>query len=459
MNQPSASPPIASKAREPVAAEIRLRGRWLRLSQVGWIALVALALGLFGASLPFSFLHLHMLCTGTRCTADQLTPEMVAALQQVGLSLSGYAMVILAVNLLTALIWLAVATVIVWRKSDDWMVLLVALMLVLVGAATGTGIFSALNRTEYPFSARLLDFLAGPALFLVFSLFPSGRFAPRWTRWLVLAFLLVSIPYEFFPDWLFNLASWSSLLLDSFFIGAILGLAIAQIYRYRRVPTPLQRQQTKWIVFGVGEVIAVYIGTGLLGIIFPTLTQPGSLYPLVSQLASTLVSGLIPLSIAVSILRYRLWDIDAIINRALIYSLLTGLLGAVYAGLVIGLESLAGVITRQTGQTRQQPVVLVLSTLVIVALFHPLRKRIQVTIDRRFYRRKYDAEKTLTAFSGTLRNEVDLSELRAQLLAVVQETMQPVHVSLWLLEPERRTEEPTHRLESPGQEPSRPSRD
>jgi hypothetical protein len=456
MNQPSASPAIASKAQEPVATKIRLRGRWLRLSQVGWIALVALALGLFGASLPFSFLHLHMLCMGTGCAADQLTPQMVAALQQMGLSLGGYAMVILAVNLVTALIWLAVAAVIVWRKSDDWMVLLVALMLVLVGGATGTGIFSALSRAEYPFSARLLDFLAGPALFLAFSLFPGGRFTPSWTRWLVLAFLLASIPYEFFPGWLFNLASWSSLLLESFFIGAILGLAIAQIYRYRHVSTLLQRQQTKWIVFGVGGVLVVYIGTGLLGIIFPTLTQPGSLYPLVSQLASTLISGLIPLSIAVSILRYRLWDIDAIINRALIYSLLTGLLGTVYAGLVIGLESLAGVITRQTGQ---QPVVLVLSTLVIAALFQPLRKGIQVTIDRRFYRRKYDAEKTLAAFSGTLRNEVDLSELRAQLLAVVQETMQPVHVSLWLLQPERRTEEPTHRLEPPGQVPSRPSKD
>lgn len=273
MNQPSASPAIASKAQEPIAVETRLRGRWLRLSQAGWIALVALALGLFGSSLPFCFLHLHMLCTGVGCAADQLTPQMMTALQQVGLSLDGYATVTLTVNLVTALIWLAVAAVIVWRKPDDWMALLVTLMLVLVGAATGTGIFSALNQAGYPFSAQLLNVLAGPALFLVFSLFPDGRFVPRWTQWLVLAFFLAGIPYDFFPGWPFNLASWSSLLLYSLvFIGAILGLGIAQIYRYRHVSTPLQRQQTKWIVFGVGGVLAVYIGTVLLGILFPPLT-------------------------------------------------------------------------------------------------------------------------------------------------------------------------------------------
>src|SRR5437879_11695640 len=151
---------------------------------------------------------------------------MMAALQQVGLTLGGYATVTLAVDLVIALIWLAVAAVIVWRKSDDWMVLLVALMLVLVGAATGTGIFSALSRAEYPFSARLLDFLAGPALFLVFSLFPDGRFAPSWTRWLVLAFLLASIPYEFFSGWLFYLVRLFCVLLYSLFVCVVMHFAI-----------------------------------------------------------------------------------------------------------------------------------------------------------------------------------------------------------------------------------------
>src|SRR5262249_6890549 len=119
--------------------------------------------------------------------------------------------------------------------------------------------------------------------------------------------------------------------------------------------------------------------------------------------------------------------------------LLTAPLGALYTGLIIGLEALDGTMTG--GQTTQQPVVLVVSTLAIFALFQPVRRRIQNIIDRRFYRRKYDSEKTLGAFSAVLRNKVDLDQLRQHLLAVVQETMQPTHASLWLRAADHPSEE------------------
>ena len=161
---------------------------------------------------------------------------------------------------------------------------------------------------------------------------------------------------------------------------------------------------------------------------------------------------LLPLSIGLAILRYRLWDVDALINKALVYGGLSGILGALYAGLIIGLENLAGTITG--GQTTRQPVVLVVSTLAIAALFLPVRSRIQSLIDRRFYRKKYDAEKMLAAFSATLRQETDLKQVREHLIALVQETMQPAHVSLWLRQPERRPSGLAHRLEPPGQTPT-----
>jgi hypothetical protein len=154
----------------------------------------------------------------------------------------------------------------------------------------------------------------------------------------------------------------------------------------------------------------------------------GSLNP-IFQVALLLIA----IFIAIAVLRARLWDIDTLINKALVYGSLTALLAAVYAGLIIGLESLVGLISGQS----TQPLVLVVSTLAIYALFQPLRRRIQNIIDRRFYRRKYDAARTLEAFSATLRQEVDLSTLSEHLVAVVQETMQPAHISLWVRKPER----------------------
>jgi len=143
---------------------------------------------------------------------------------------------------------------------------------------------------------------------------------------------------------------------------------------------------------------------------------------------------LVPLSIGIAMLRSRLFDIDLIINRTLVYGSLTVLLVGLYVGLILALQALVGGLT---GSLSQQPLVIVASTLVIAALFQPLRRRLQAIIDRRFYRHKYDAAKVIAAFSSTLRNEVDLDQLREQLIAVVQETMQPSHVSLWVRKPGR----------------------
>ena len=140
-------------------------------------------------------------------------------------------------------------------------------------------------------------------------------------------------------------------------------------------------------------------------------------------------SALLYLGLGFAILRFRLWDIDILINRTLVYLMLTISLALIYFGLVIGLGALVRLFT---GQLAQSPVVIVVSTLAIAAFFQPLRRRFQAIIDRRFYRRKYDAAKTLEAFSVTLRTETDLDRLSEQLVAVVEETMQPTHVSIWL---------------------------
>ncbi len=206
-----------------------------------------------------------------------------------------------------------------------------------------------------------------------------------------------------------------------------LALAIAAvIWGYYVSQSVASRQKIRWLLYasllsGGSSIVLWSLPTALLG------------YSLINSNMLGLLVLPYPLALAIAILRYRLWDIDTLINKALVYGLLTGILAALYAGLIVGLESLADAITG--GHASEQPVALVISTLVIWALFQPLRKRLQATIDRRFYRKKYDATRTLTAFSAVLRNEVNLEQVREQLIAVVQETMQPTHVSLWLRQP------------------------
>jgi len=204
-----------------------------------------------------------------------------------------------------------------------------------------------------------------------------------------------------------------------------------QLYRYRSVSSSSERQQTKWVVFAGSMTALVLVGLTVPGLIVPAFGQPGSLYQVAIGPFYPLGVLFTALSVGIAILRYRLWDIDIIINRTLVYGTLTAILAVVYVGLVISLQALLrGVISQDNN------VALVISTLAIAALFQPVRSRIQKIIDRRFYRRKYDAARTLAVFSASLRHEVDLNELRERLVAVVRETMQPAHVSLWLRPPD-----------------------
>jgi len=213
-------------------------------------------------------------------------------------------------------------------------------------------------------------------------------------------------------------------------------LVVTQLYRYRWVSRPLERQQTKWVIFGFLVPAAVYVGGTVLAMLFPTLYDPTSPAGAPYQLALTAVAICLLFSFSLSfgfaMLRYRLWDIDIIINRTLVYSTLTVILALVYFGLIFALQYLLRGLINQNND-----VAIVVSTLAIFVLFNPLRRHIQGIIDRRFYRRKYDAAKALEAYSATLRSEVDLNQLREHLAVVVEETMQPTFVSLWLRKSEK----------------------
>jgi len=413
----------------PNATQMRLQERWLLLARGLWITLVVLTLAIFFASLPVYLAQLQTPCAGTACGFQQLTPEQAGALKGMGLSLAYYTASTVVLTLASVVLCLGVSTLIVWRRSDDRMALLVALLLVTNGPLAVTFNVSA-SPSPWLVPNECLSFLFLALFMLVFSLFPTGQFVPRWIRWTIVVFLAVSVPFTFFPA-LNTLNIYAVALGFLVFLGEATILVVVQLYRYRRVSSPLQRQQTKWVVFGFAVPTTVYV----LGIVpflsFSVLAGPGSLYLPAFIVVQDFLQLLIPLSFGFAMLRSRLWDIDVLINRTLVYGALTVILTAVYVGLVIGLtDLLRGIISQDNS------VAIVLSTLAIYVLFQPLRRRIQQVIDRRFYRSKYDAAKIVAAFSTTLRQEVDLDQLREQLLAVVQETMQPAHVSLWLRPPE-----------------------
>jgi hypothetical protein len=424
--------PTAMAERRDRRGPARLRGRGLLLARGAWVALVALTLAIFFASLPVYLAQLRTVCVGTGgvgCAYVQLSPEQAAVLQGVGFSPGAYAAYTLALTLAMIVACLAVSALIAWRRSGDRMALLVALMLVTLGAVWVTATMPATSPLHVP--NKWLYFLFVALFVLVFSLFPSGRFVPRWARWAALVTLTVQIPYAFFPNAPFATLTGALGWLAQLGEGAL--LVAAQVYRYRRVSSSLERQQTKWVVVGLAVPMTVYVGGALLSLIVPALAAPSSPYGAPYQLALNTVTAclllLLPLAFGFAMLRYRLWDIDVLINRTLVYGALTLTLTAVFVGLVVGLQALLrGVISQDSG------VAIVLSTLVIYVLFWPLRRRLQALIDRRFYRRKYDAAKVLNAFSATARDETDLDALTTEILRVVDETIKPEFVGLWLRE-------------------------
>ena len=279
--------------------------------------------------------------------------------------------------------------------------------------------------------------LIGPLL-LIPLLFPTGRPpSPRW-KWVIVLLaitFLVFFVFATFGEVLGDPAATPPLhnpigfIPESIFLtilvplqALLLGNAVlcvsAIFVRYRRAG-PVERQQIKWLLLASGLFIVIDIGGGIL-----SGSSAADYYSIVFDLG---VLG-IPLAIGVAILRYRLWDIDVIIRRTLVYAVMTALLAMAYFGSVVVLQNTFSALTGQ----RQSPLVTVLSTLVIAALFVPLRARVQAAIDRRFYRRKYDAARTLATFGSEVRDETNLEALTGRLLNAVDDALQPEAVGLWL---------------------------
>jgi signal transduction histidine kinase len=367
MNEPNALTP-ATENMPTETLDVRQRGRWLVVVRTSWVMVVLMILSLFITCLPLYFTAAQTICTGA-CSIGQLTLDNVRALQALGISLTVYAIFMLVLAIAFAFVWFVIGGIIFWCKSDNRMARISALTLIMFGtsnvASTLTGIPSAWQTLETSFNELTILLLLG-----FFSLFPNGRFVPGFMRWILLGFVVVSAGFTLFPQ----LAGIAGSFLYLGFIGSIVA---AQIYRYRRVSSPRERQQTKWVVFGLAVAIMLIMTSYLLYIFFPALRDPHQLYGLFVSDLEPGVYVVIPLSIGIAILRDHLWDIDVIINRTLVYGTLTAGIVGFYI-LVVG--SLGALL--RTGNTL--PISL-LATGVVAVLFQPLRGYLQTRVNRLMY--------------------------------------------------------------------------
>ncbi len=420
--------PIADQSdRVTTANATTLRQPWLNLARAAWLFLSALAAVALIAGTVLAVQAPLPACTapGAACGPWAFSREDVVMAQQAGMPAQVMALIYYATSILLKSVFFGVGLLIFWRRSDDWIALLLSLMLTLF-ALEGID-----NLGAWMPVVTVLYALAAVIFMLLPFVFPNGRFVPRWALWIfaplvIGAILATVLPQLGLPinDRIYALA-----LLAPFAVWFVTAI-YAVIYRYTRISNFTERQQTKWVMAGLLGTFILFVPFILVTIFFPPSqpSLPRVAFMFLVYLPFYVVGYLcLPGGIAFAILRYRLYDIDVIIRKTLVYTLVSALLALVFFGSVILLQRVFDAITGQQSQ-----LAIVLSTLAIAALFNPLRNRIQAAIDRRFFRRKYDAQQVLARFAITARDETDMHALTAELAHVVQETMAPEGVKVWL---------------------------
>jgi hypothetical protein len=406
---------------------------WL-FARLAWTALALATLVLIAAGTMFRFYQLQVVCPTAACPFFQLTAADAQVLEQLGFSRTFYAAYLTTFALLVVIAFVGTAGALCWWTAGRRMPLFTAFGLVAFLSFFLVSFMDALilARPEWRFAVAGLQ--AYGLWFAVVFLyrFPDGRFVPHWTRFVTIPagvcalapFILPSLRAIWTPH---SSGTWVWLILLTGLAGG--GLA-AQIYRFRHISTPVERQQTKWVIVG----LAIYIFGGQLILLAPALAPPLQaaglprvLYYLGGGALNVVVLLVFLATLLRAILRYRLFEIDGLIRRTLVYSVLSGALTLVYLASVVVLESLSRVFT-----AARSDLVTVLSTLLIAALFHPLRRQVQAIIDRRFYRSRYDAAATLTAFRTRTHTITELELLIDEVLGVAEDTLHPTHVTLWL---------------------------
>ena len=400
---------------------------WILVARIGWVLITLFFLTTFILGLPYRYRELATACDAPTCPPLTLSSADAASIDSTLFSMQGYAAFHIGIELITALLMSVMAVLIFWKYFDNLLGILTAYLLIYIGLAgfVQAGFVFAVQYPSVEWFYNLLFALFDPLILLVIFIFPTGQFLNK---------LSLSVFIFIIFLWLLDkilVQNGIDIMGD---VGTILFLAAfafgiwSQIYRYRNISTAVEKQQTKWVLVGVTSLLFCIAGWVLLVDIFPPSTpQTLFLTNTVGIAVIFLFAYLFPITMIIAIMRYGLWGIDVIIRRTVQYAIVSAVLAIVYFGSITLIQ---GGLTAVTNT--QSPLAIVLSTLLVAALFNPLRRRVQAFIDRRFYRQKYDAQQVLAQFAQTARDETDMAMLTAELVRVVQDTMQPSAAGLWL---------------------------
>jgi signal transduction histidine kinase len=402
-------------------SEAQLQGIWLVLTRIAWVAIAFLAIGLFFASLPAYFAYLHIVNTAS-FNGPQLSVGDIRELQAHSISLDFYAWFNIGMNTILLLVYVFVGVVLFWRASSDRIALLASLSLVVFPLIQSVPI--AGPPVAWPLLTEVVVFLGTMCIGLFFYVFPIGRFVPRWTGLLMVVWTIYWAIAGFFPATPLSV----SYLFGVLFLCLLVSQVALQVYRYRRVSTPVQRQQTKWVVFG----ITVAFGSYAIAFVLVEVLLPGFIHRHLSPLGNVLwftpfqlLLLLFPLSIGFAILRYRLWDIDLIINRTLVYGALTLSVIGLYVLVVVGLGTLI--------QLQGNVLLSLLATGVIAVLFQPLRLHLQQGVNRLMYGERDDPYAVLSRLGSRLEATLVPEKVLPAIVETIAQALKLPYVAIVLL--------------------------
>jgi signal transduction histidine kinase len=407
------------------STQMRLSGVPLLVARAVWLALVIPSLGLTVASFPIYDQRLQRACVDpTTCNiVGALTAKGLHAMATLGISASGYAAFFTSFWAVIFVVWCGVGFLIFWRRSDDGMALLVAFFLVLFNTEPTTSAL-AVTSPILTFLVVLMGLFGQVSLWLFLLLFPNGRLVSRWMG-LIIPFVILQAILSVAPPTSVlsqnNWPGWFNGLMALLIDGSII---VSQIYRYRRVSTRIERQQIKWVAFAITIVVAGFlVFGGLFNVVFPVVQQPDSPYSLI-QLAYPLLLLSLPVCIGIAILRYRLWDIDLIIKRTLVYSILT----AVVVGLYVLVVGYLGALFH----TGSSLVISLLATGLVAVLFQPLRGLLQRGVNRLLYGQRDEPYTVITRLSRRLRETLEPEAVLSTIVETVAQALKLPYVAiLW----------------------------